>query len=123
MSKSLGSGPLPGTGIDCRVQRMALALRYHYGSIDQPALKSKSHLVAQAIISESGDQEIYVYSGRYVQQDRELIYFCCLYSLVCFPRLLFGSTLILSLPTSTSPFSVLILLPLPLSFPLPHFHR
>lgn len=34
---------------------MALALRYHYSSIDRPALKSKSHLVAQAIVSGSGD--------------------------------------------------------------------
>lgn len=70
-SNSLSSGPLPGTGIDCRVQRMALALRYHYDSIDRPALKSKSHLVAQAIVSESGGQEIYVYLERYVQQARE----------------------------------------------------
>lgn len=58
MSESLNSGPLPGSGIDCRVQRMALALRYHYSSIDRPALKSKSHLVAQAIVSGSGDNEV-----------------------------------------------------------------
>lgn len=49
MSESLNSGPLPGSFIDCRVQRMVLAPRYHYSSIDRPALKSKSHLVAQAI--------------------------------------------------------------------------
>lgn len=55
MSESLNSKPLPGSGIDCKVQRMALALRYHYSSIDRPALKSKSHLVAQAIVSGSGD--------------------------------------------------------------------
>lgn len=60
VSERLNSGPLPGCGIDCRVQRMALALRYHYSSIDLPALKSKSHLVAQAIVSGSVDWEICV---------------------------------------------------------------
>lgn len=36
---------------------MALELSYHYRSIDRPALKSKSHLVAQAASSGSGDLE------------------------------------------------------------------
>lgn len=61
--KSLNSGPLPGGDIDCRVQRTALALRYHYSSIDRPALKSKSHLVAQAIVSESGAWDVCLRSG------------------------------------------------------------
>ena len=60
VSESLNSGPLPGSGIDCRVQRMALTLRYHYSSIDRPALKSKSHLVAQAGVSGSGDHGVCV---------------------------------------------------------------
>lgn len=60
MRQRLNPGPLPGSSIDCSVQRLALTLRYHYSSIDRPALKSKSHLVAQATISGSGDLEIFV---------------------------------------------------------------
>lgn len=39
---------------------MAFALRYHYSSIDRPALKSKSHLVARATVSGSSDLEMFV---------------------------------------------------------------
>lgn len=58
--ESLNSGPLPASAIDCRVHRMAFAPRYHYSSIDRPALKSKSHLVARATVSGSGDLEMFV---------------------------------------------------------------
>lgn len=58
--ESLNSGPLPASAIDCRVHRVAFALRYHYSSIDRPALKSKSHLVARATVSGSGDLEMFV---------------------------------------------------------------
>lgn len=102
-SESLNSGPLPGAGIDCRVQRMALALRYHYSSIDRPALKSKSHLVAQAIVSGSGDHEIYVcvcvwsmcVCVRACVRGYKMNLFLCLW---CFPRLLFVSSLLLFSP-------------------------
>lgn len=52
-----------GLDIDCGVQKMALALRYHYSSIDRCALKSKSHLVAQAIVWGSGDRRKAVSHG------------------------------------------------------------
>lgn len=109
MSESLNSGPLPGAGIDCRVQRMALALRYHYSSIDRPALKSKSHLVVQVIVSGSGDHEIYVcllWSLGYVcvcvcVRGYKMNLFLCLW---CFQRLLFVSSLIVSLSLFFYPF-------------------
>lgn len=56
--------PSPPSAIDCRVHRLALALRYRYSSIDRPALKSESHLVARheepPSDSGSGDLEMFV---------------------------------------------------------------
>lgn len=61
VSESLTSGPLPDSGIDCRVQRVASAQRCHYTSNDRPALQFKFRRVAQAIVSETGDHQIYVF--------------------------------------------------------------
>lgn len=116
MSESLNSGPLPGSGIDCRVQRMALALRCHYSSIDRPALKSKSHLVAQAIVSGSGDNEVCLCVGGAwcVCACASAQNFSCVSSLWCFPRLLFAP-----LSFSLDQLSFSALLSLPLSLPSP----
>lgn len=45
--------------LTCRGEAAALDPSYHYSLIDRPALKSKSHLVAQATISGSGDLETF----------------------------------------------------------------
>lgn len=80
---------------------MALALRYHYSSIDRPALKSKSHLVAQAIVSGSGD---HVYMFVFVRLG-VCVCLCkcsenvCVSSLVVFSKFFFFFFL-LSLPLS-----------------------
>lgn len=124
VSESLNSGALPAFGIDCRVQRRALAVRYHYSSIDRTALKSKSHLVAQDVVSGSGDHGKYV--CLFVRCETWCVCMVCVYVKapmktkcvsrpVCFTRLLFTPF------SSLCKVSFSLLLPVPLCLPLSLF--